>query len=98
MARSVTVMLRKPGPETSIVAMSSFAASAGDDLAGELARVALARLGERQDAVGLEVGAVAAAQHRVAAGAGFRQRRCERVTETLLHERGERGDRHSQAA
>ncbi|CAO0835925.1 hypothetical protein SMICM17S_05673 [Streptomyces microflavus] len=61
----------------------------GGDLACQLPGVALELLGERQDAVGLEVGPVASAQQRVR-GAGIRQS-CRQGVRQLLLERGSEG-------
>ena len=63
-----------------------------DDLRGQLPRVALELLRERQHAVGLEVGPVASSQQRVG-GAGLRQCCREGVRDALVDRSSERGDR-----
>ena len=84
-ASSATVMLRKPGPETSTSLITAPLArrDALDDLRGQLPRVALELLRERQHAVGLEVGPVASSQQRVG-GAGLRQGCREGVRDALV--------------
>ena len=61
---SSNVTLMKPGPATSSVAICR-QVGGGDDVVGDLARVAAELLGERQRAVGLRVGAVAGAHDGV---------------------------------
>ncbi len=62
------------------------------DLGGQLPRIALELLGQRQHAVGLEVGPVAASQQRVR-GAGLRQGCREGVRDALIDRSCEGSDR-----
>ena len=90
----------KPGPATSTRRLAAEVGS-GDDLVGDIARVAAQLLGEGERAVGLGVGSIARPHHRIDRDIRARhgsKRRCKQLgddDEGISHERSIVPVRHS---